>query len=77
MFSGCKLKKCSVVVRRSANASAKVANLREILTSLSLEKVKQKETSDYRTLKKEMYYDEAIRLHFELGYGEGSKVVSP
>jgi hypothetical protein len=26
--------------------------------------------SDYRTLKKEMYYDEAIRLHFELGYGE-------
>ena len=26
--------------------------------------------SDYRTLKKEKYYDEAIRLHFELGYGE-------
>ena len=26
--------------------------------------------SSYRTLKKEMYYDEAVRLHFELGYGE-------
>ena len=26
--------------------------------------------SEKRTLKKEMYYDEAIRLHFELGYGE-------
>ena len=26
--------------------------------------------SENRTLKKEMYYDEAIRLHFELGYGE-------
>ena len=26
--------------------------------------------SDYRTLKQEMYYDEVIRLHYELGYGE-------
>jgi len=26
--------------------------------------------SDYQTKKQEMYYDEAIRLHFELGYGE-------
>ena len=26
--------------------------------------------SENRALKKEMYYDEAIRLHFELGYGE-------
>ena len=26
--------------------------------------------SEYRTVKREMYYDEVIRLHYELGYGE-------
>lgn len=26
--------------------------------------------SEYQTLKREKYFDEVIRLHYELGYGE-------
>jgi hypothetical protein len=31
---------------------------------------KAKEMSEYQTLKREMYFDEVIRLRYEFGYGE-------